>query len=120
MSRKNVLHKKQIITAGDCAEATVTSSIVNIEFLDNISIQCNLTGSPVGTLAVQASADHEEDANGNVSAAGNFVTTYTAAISASGNILFDLNQISSPFIKVLYTKTSGTGAINAFVAGKMV
>jgi hypothetical protein len=120
MSRKNVLLKKQIITAGDLSQATVASSVIGIKYLDNVSIQCNLTGAPVGSLAIQTSTDHDEDDKGNVLAAGNFVSYTSASISASGNVVFDLNQVAAPFVKILYTKSSGTGAINAFVFGKMV
>lgn len=120
MSRKNVLFKKQVITAGDLSQATVTSPWVNIKFLDNISIQCNLTGAPVGSLAIETSTDHEEDQTGTVVAAGNPVAYSTAPITASGNVVFDLNQVAAPFVRVNYTKSSGTGAINAFAFGKMV
>lgn len=107
------------------SQATVISSITNIQGLDNIGIQVNLlTGTPTGTFDVQISGDHAE-VNGVVTNAGNWVslgTDYTVAITSGDptNVYFDLNQLSSPFIRLLYTKSGGTGTFDAWIVGKMV
>lgn len=121
--RKNQLSKFKIVSAGDMSQATVTSTVVNIQGLDNIGIQVNiLTGTANGTLSVQTSIDHAE---GTAVATGNWVSlpsTYTQTIASGSpaNVIWDLNQISAPFIRLLYTKTSGTGTFDAFVCGKMI
>lgn len=123
--RKDFLAKFQIVSAGDQSQATVASSITNISYMDNLGIQVNiLTGTASGTFDVQVSADHVE-VNGNVTIAGNWVSlgnTYQATVTSGSpaNIYFDLNQLSSPFIRLLWTKTSGTGTFNAFIVGKMI
>lgn len=123
--RKNALPKFKIVSAGDQSQATVTSSVTNIEFMDNIGIQVNiLTGTASGTFDVQISADHFE-VNQNVQTAGNWIslgTPYTATVTSGSpaNIYFDLNQLSAPWVRLLYTKSSGTGTFDAFIAGKML
>lgn len=133
MSRKNNLLKFQLITAGDMSLSSLTSTITNIQFLDNIGIQLNFSGSPVGTLEVQVSADHAQDNEGNVTVAGNWapiplsyilagsMTVATSVPTSVGSpIYLDLNQLSAPYIRVVYTKTSGTGTLNAFITCKTV
>jgi hypothetical protein len=124
--RKNFLNNYQIVSAGDLSQATVTSSVVNIQGLDNVGIQANITsGTASGTFDVQISADHKEDSNGNIITAGNWIelgTPYQATITSGSpaNVYFDLNQLSSPFVRLLWTKSSGTGAFDAFAVGKMI
>lgn len=123
MSRKNNLQVFQLITAGDMSAASLTSPVTNIQFLDNIGIQLSWTGSPVGTFTVQVSADYNQDSLGNVLAAGHWVTLTlpTSPTTASGSpIYLDLNQLSAPWIRVVYTKTSGTGSLSAFITAKML
>lgn len=121
--RKSNLKRFQIISAGDMSQSSITSAVTNIEFMDNIGIQLNWTGSPSGTFAIQVSLDYDQDNNGNVINAGNWVSvtlTPTPDTSVSPPIYIDMNQLSSPWIRVVYTKVSGTGTLNAFIAGKMV
>lgn len=123
--RKDALGKFQIVTAGDQSLATVTSLITNISYMDNVGIQVNIaTGTASGTFDVQVSADHVE-VNQVVTVAGNWVslgTIYTATVTAGNpsNIYFDLNQLSAPYVRLLWTKTSGTGTFNAYIVGKMI
>lgn len=133
MSRKNNLLKFQTITAGDMSAASITSAVTNIQFLDNIGLQLNFSGSPVGLFQVQISADYAQDNEGNVQDPGNwvpmvltylvgstFVSATTVPTSSGSPIALDLNQLSFPWIRVVYTKTSGTGTLNAFITCKMV
>lgn len=123
-SRKNTLRKFQTITAGDMSAASITSAVTNIETHDNIAIQLNFTGTPVGTFAVEVSVDYERDSHGNVIDSGTWVpitlSPAPAAAGADGSILIDLNQLASPWIRVVYTKTSGTGSLDAFISAKML
>lgn len=123
--RKDSLVKFQIVSAGDQSQATVASSITNIQYMDNLGIQVNIaTGTASGTFDVQVSADHFE-VNGNVVVVGNWVSIgsqYQATVTSGSpaNIYFDLNQLSAPYIRLLWTKSSGTGTFNAFIVGKML
>lgn len=124
---KNVLPVCQIITSGNMS-ANVTSSILEIEFLDNIAIQLNFSGTPTGTFQVQVSLDYNPGTGGTVLNAG----TWTAlnledfnqdppvASGSSGSIIIDLNQLSIPYLRVVYVAGSGSGTLNAFAFGKTV
>lgn len=125
MSRKNVLLKYAIFSAADMSQATLTSTIVDIRYMDNVAIQLNFTGTPTGTFDVQGSVDHNvSDPSETVSAAGSWVSlTLTPAPVASGaasSVLLDLNQLSFPFIRVVYTKTGSTGTLDGYIFGKAI
>jgi len=127
--RKNHLSPFKIVSAGDMSQATITSSVTNIQGLDNIGIQVNiLTGTASGTFDVQVSADHTE-VNGNVIVAGTwnklgspYTGTLTSGVfsDSTASLYFDLNQLSSQYVRLLYTKTSGTGSFDAVIVGKMI
>lgn len=127
MPRKNSILKFQIMTSGNMASASITSTVTQIQFLDNIGIQINYTGSsPVGVVNVQISADYAQDPQGVVTNTGNWInmtfgtTTDIAIPGATSPIYFDIQETSAPWIRVVYTKTSGTGTMNAFITAKEV
>lgn len=123
MSRSNILTPFKIVNAVSMA-ASITSTITNTQYLDNVGIQGTFTGAPTGAFSVQISADHAEDANGNVTVTGNWVTlTLSPAPTASGSgdsFYIDLNQLSAPWIRLVYTRTSGTGSLTAYITAKHV
>lgn len=133
--KKNQLLKFQSITAGDMSTASLTSTVTNISFLDDIGYQFNFSGSPVGAISIQVSADHAQDYSSppNVTVAGNwvpltftywdgaqFVTDTSIPVSVGSPIYLDLALLSAPWIRAVYTKVSGTGTLNAFITAKAV
>lgn len=132
-SRKNHLLNFPTIVNGDMSSASLTSSVTSIQYLDNVGFQFNFSGSSVGTFQVQVSADYYQDTEGNVVTAGNWIPvtlTYllagtvtvstTVPTSVGSPIYLDLNQLSAPWIRAVYTKASGTGILNAFVTAKVI
>lgn len=133
-SRKSNLRKFQIVTSGSMTgTATITSAVTCIQWLDNIGVQLNWTSSPVGTFQVQVSADYEQDFEGNVTNSGNWTaiplsyllsgtmtTAATVPTSVGSPIYLDLNQLSAPWIRTVYTNASSSGTLNAFITAKMV
>ena len=134
MARKDNLRQFQIITAGSMTGTSViTSPVTCIQWLDNVGIQLNWTNSPVGTFAVQVSADYAQDFNGSVTNAGNWtpillsylssgaLTQATSIPTSVGSpIYLDLNQLSAPWIRVVYTNSSSTGTLNAYITAKEI
>ena len=120
----NLLAPVHAIDAGDMSLTSITSAVVETKLQDNIGIQLNWTGTAAGTFDFQISMDHKEDASGNVQVAGNFVSVpISPAITASGSAdsaYVDLNQISAPYFRIVYTKNSGSGTLDAYVNGKGV
>ncbi len=119
----NLLIPFKFISAASMG-ANITSAIVEISQQDNVGIQLNWTGTPVGTFDVQISIDHEQDMNGNVTVAGNWVSLpLSPAIAAAGSAdsaYIDLNQQSASYVRVVYTRTSGSGTLNGFATAKGV
>jgi hypothetical protein len=113
--RKNFLAPYLIINAGDMSAASVTSSVTNIERLDNICLQFISTGagSPNGTIAIQGSLD------GTNWAALPGITAPTVT-GSDINVLSNLNQRPEKQIRVTYTKSSGTGTLNVYLCAKML
>ena len=118
-----MLPKAQVMTAL-AATGNLTSAVTNVTGMDNLVYQINVTGgtAPTGTFQAQASVDYEQDSQGNVINAGNWVNipSATAAITTNGSYRIPLTALPDPYIRLTYAFTSGTGTVNAFVAGKHV
>lgn len=116
MSRKNVIQPYRLVTNGSTG-ATFTSSVINLPWLDNICIESAWTGTAVGTIKVEGSS------SGNVyeflkDVVGNDIQHTVSGVADNG--MFDLNQLSFNYLRVVFTRTSGTGTINIWVSGKML
>lgn len=101
---------------------TYSSAPVNILNLDNIGIQANFTGTPTGTLSVEVSLDYKQTDQGEVLNPGHWVavsSSTTSIVSASPtSVYYDLNQLSSPWVRLTYSNSSGSGTLDAYLAGK--
>lgn len=122
-SRKNTLKVFKMIDAGDMS-GNLTSIPTNVEFLDNIALQLNFTGTPTGTFAVEVSIDYDQDSLGNILNAGNWIPlTLSPAPAATGSgasIFIELNQTPARWLRVTYTATSGVGSLDALISAKML
>ena len=111
--RKNVLTPYHVIVAGDMSGDVTQATPTNIQYADNVSVQLNFTGTPTGTFEIQGSLDQS-----------NWVplvfSTSPVASGASGQILLDMNQLSFPYIRVFYDRTSGSGTLDAYISWKEV
>jgi hypothetical protein len=119
----NLLNPVHIIVAQSMA-TSITSAAQETKLQDNLGVQFNWTGAPVGTFGVQVSMDYHQDQEGNITNPGNWTTLPIVPIiiaTGSPNTAYiDLNQLSAPYIRVFYTATSGTGTLDAFINGKGV
>jgi hypothetical protein len=118
MAGKDKLPVYQTIAAGDMS-GSLTSKVSDISGFDNVAVQLVWTGTPTGTFAVQGSLDYNPQlATGTWTALT--LSSSPAAAGSASNVLLDLNQLSFPWIRVVYTAVSGSGTLNAYIAGKMV
>lgn len=122
---KNILTPFKVISSGSMTgTAVITSAATFIQYLDNISIQLVWVGAAVGTFDVQGSLDHTESPLGNVTNAGTWtsitLTPAPAAAGSSSNILINMDQLSFPWIRVVYTNSSSTGTLQAYISGKEI
>jgi hypothetical protein len=121
---KNFLEPHVSVSAGDMSLATITSDVTCIKFLDNLGIQLSWTGSPVGTFDVQVSNDYSDGKGASKANAGTWSSLgLNPPVSASGSAAdayLQLQQICAPYIRVVYTKTSGTGSLTVVISGKAI
>ena len=117
---KGSLLSYQVATNWDISQSQA-SVATNINRLDNVGYQVNWSGSPSGTFSVQISADYSQDFQGNILNPGNWITLLSEVVpTATSPIYFDLTQLSAPWVRLIYTATSGTGLANAYVTAKEI
>lgn len=102
---------------GTSMGASITSDAVVLKFEDNPDIQVKWTGTPTGTFTVQISLDPTN--------LGWTAVPFTGATNPTGSAsteptYFSLNQTGTGYIRLLYTRVSGTGAMYAQIAAKSV
>lgn len=89
-----------------------------------VSYDISWSGStPVGVMSVQVSNTYSKNADGSVRNAGNWTTlALSAPTNVSGNTgngFIDVDATGSYAIRLVYTRTSGTGTMNATINGKV-
>lgn len=110
--RKNNLNNVPLITAGDMS-ASITSPSVDIRWFDNLIMYISFSGTPTGTFSVETSGDQVTWFDIGLSPA-------PAATGSGNTIRISMNQLPDSYIRLKYTRTSGTGTLTASLAGKML
>lgn len=110
--------------SGDMSQATVISKPTITQLLSMISYDISWSGTvPVGVITVQVSNSYSQNGDGSVRNAGNWTTlTLSAATNVSGNTgngFIDVDATAGYAIRLVYTKTSGTGTLSVIVHGKV-
>lgn len=92
------------------------SSQIDSRLLFSMSVQVVAAGAPVGVVKVQVSNDEGSSIPIPFSPT-NWVDlpSISVAISASGNFLIPKFDLCYNYVRIVYTKTSGTGSITAEV-----
>lgn len=102
------------VTNGDMSQASVSSTALDIRWMDNVAVQFNFStgGTPVGVFFVNGSNDGSNWA----------ALTLSPAPNTTGGtpVLVNLNFLSFAYLQVGYTRTSGSGSLNAIVTGKQL
>lgn len=130
MSSRSSLRPQSVILNGDMSLTSVTSAPTVLNSLTVGSYTYSWSGAtPVGTVSVQVSNDYSLKPDGTANNAGTWTTIYftlngsTVVNSApvSGNTGQGIIEWSTGAyaIRTIYTKTSGTGTIQAVVNGKV-
>jgi len=111
MGFKKVQYLNNIIADGVMTGTNVlTSAALPFENEDNMGIQLQWTGNPVGTFKVLVS-------NNGVSFYSLSMTLGAPAGSADGFVI-SLNQVPWKWVQLQYTNSSGVGVLNAWTLGK--
>ena len=104
-----------VLSAADLASSQ-TSAPINLYQVYMYSIQSVITGSPVGSIKLQVSNDYNipQTPNGAPTPTNwTDVATSVTAINGATSILWEDPNTSYAWVRVVYTKTSGTGSLSA-------
>lgn len=104
-----------IITNG-AMTGNLVSTVVPIQFQDNIGLQLAWTGSPVGTFSVEVSLDQVTWAT--LPTAFFSGSTYPVPGTTSSPAWLQLNQCPAAYLRVVYNFTSGSGTLNVLACAK--
>lgn len=129
-SRKDQIRKFQNFTNASMTGTSVLTSITSsVQFLDNIGLQWQWSGSPVGNFQVQTSIDYDpnEDIAGTWPPllftywdGAAFVTSYNVPTSLGSPFYLDIDVTSIPWLRVVYTNSSSSGTLNGFLTAKAI
>lgn len=129
MSTRTTIRPTSVITAGSMA-GDLTSLVTILQSVSGVSYEVSWTGStPIGTVSVQLSNDYSVNPDGTVNNAGTWTTIYlnvngtpsqTIAITGNtGSGFIDIERTNAYAIRLIYTRTSGTGSLTATICGKV-
>lgn len=118
-SKATNLPPYKIIPLTAITNQNVTSSVTNIFNKDNVGIQLIWTGTIAGTFAVQVSADYDPHF-GTGTWTAITLSPALAAVGSAGDAYADITQISAPYIRVVFTYTSGAGNLTGWITAKVV
>lgn len=116
-----------IINAESMA-STIEGPATIIQRLPGISYDISWTGTPTGTFSVQVSNTVVLSAGGEVAQAGTWydlpaaalVGTLPTATGAAGNGFIDIIGTQAYAVRLVYTATSGTGALTVVATAKVL
>lgn len=122
MSTRNNLKPFSVIEDASMG-ANVISDVTVINYATGVGYDIAWTGTPVGTFSVEVSNTYSVDAQGNQKNAGNWTPlTLSAPIAAAGtadNAFINLAGLECYAIRLKYTRSGGSGTLNAVVSGKV-
>lgn len=123
---KNVMLPYKLISSASMTGVTVyTSSASNIMYYDNVAVQLQWTGNPTGVFQVQNSLDYnpgQPQSKGEVQA-GTWVPITlnpvpAAVTTATSSWTIQLDDLPFPWVRVLYTNSTGSGVLTGYISGK--
>lgn len=123
MSSRPQFNPYSVITNGSMA-GSITSAVTIVQKLSMISYDISWVGTaPVGVMSVQVSNTYSQNADGTVRNAGNWTTLTLSdpptVSGATGNGFIDVDATGAFAMRLVYTRTSGTGTMNATISAKV-
>lgn len=123
MSSRPIISPYSVILNGDMS-GNIISQVTVIQTNGKVSYDVSWSGTtPVGSMSVQVSNTYSQNADGSVRNAGNWTTlvlsSSTPVSGNTGNGFIDIDASAAYAVRLVYTRVSGTGTMNATVAGKV-
>lgn len=108
----NISYKQETLLDGQSMAASFNSEPISVLEFNGYSIQCVWTGSPTGTLKLQISNDTEEPTNWDD------LDDSSVSITTAGSETYIVAEVEYGFVRIVYTRSSGTGSFGAKFVGK--
>lgn len=105
MSLPSHVSNQQIVTNGNMT-STITSLATYLDESCSFSIQASFTGSPIGTIKIQASDDPTLLGYTDVSRS-------ITSVNGVGTYMINVEFPAYTYVQLVYTPTSGSGSMNA-------
>lgn len=124
MSSRPQLDPHIVINAVSMA-TDIISDVTVVKKLSMISYDISWTAgtAPVGVMSVQVSNTYSQNADGTVRNAGNWTTVTlsspTPVSGSAGNGFIDVDATGAFAMRLVYTRTSGTGTMSATISAKV-
>lgn len=104
------------LSAIDASVASSVSSAIDAHLLFNMSVQVIAAGAPVGVVKIQVSNDEGSSIPVPFTPTNwTDLPSATVSVAAAGTVLIPKLDLCYNYIRIVYTKTSGTGSITAQV-----
>lgn len=99
--------------------AVVTSLVMDMRTIYACAIQAKWTGTAVGTFSIQGSLDYKPNqAGGTPLNSGTWddmgITPANLPAGSANHTLIDIGATGIPFIRIVYTNSSGTGTLTVY------
>lgn len=108
-------------SSGDVSVANQYSNPISLRHLSSYSVQVVTTGSPSGTFKLQASNDDPDHTGVKYPTSSMNWTDIDGSsftVTASGSLVWNAQASGYLWVRVVWTKTSGTGTISGRFNGK--
>lgn len=107
---------------------SITGPVTFLKGLTGIAYDISWTGTPTGTFTVEVSNSYSQAPNGDVLTVGNwtqlpstaFVGSMPTPSGSSGNGMIDIVGTEANCIRLVYTRSSGTGALTVYPCAKVL
>ncbi len=103
----------QLISNGNMSGSL--SAIQQLEQIYAYSVEAVYTGSPDGTLLLQASNDWNP---GTSTGTWTTIDDSSNSITGAGSSFWNVTSSNYAYVKFVYTATSGSGTLNVFFYGR--
>lgn len=103
------ISEDELTLDGTDLSTNVASNAVYVGNCINYSIQIVFTGSPVGEFKLQGSLDNDGDPTNWTD-----ITGSEESVTAAGDLLWNAQGVGYKYVRLLYTFSSGTGALTVY------
>lgn len=127
MSYRPHIQHFPVITNGSMA-GNLTSSVTILDQIPGISYDVAWTGTPVGVFTVEVSNTYRQNPDGTAAVAGNWTAlplilfngNFPTPAGSASNGMIDVPITQIFAVRLVYTRTSGSGTLNVVATAKVL